>query len=132
LRSSASQEVARELGLSAGAAQDPRDAYLEAEAHEAAEQTALIHDLFGPLPFREVHIAPSVLDWNEGCVVKLARAAYEERSLPDGTLDNTLLAVLADALEESGYADAELLAHLRSPGRHVRGCHAVDAILGRG
>jgi hypothetical protein len=72
-----------------------------------------------------------VLTWNDGCVVKLARAAYEERSWADGTLDNTRLAVLADALEESGYEGAEILGHLRGPGPHVRGCHAVDAILGR-
>jgi hypothetical protein len=39
--------------------------------------------------------------------------------------------VLADAIEESGHSDAELLGHLRGPGPHVRGCHAVDAILGR-
>jgi hypothetical protein len=61
------------------------------------------------VPFREDHIAPSVLAWNDGCIVKLAQAAYEERFLPDGTLDNARLAVLADALEESGYSDAAML-----------------------
>jgi hypothetical protein len=39
-------------------------------------------------------------------------------------------AVLADALEEAG-ADAELVEHLRGPGLHLRGCWAVDLILGR-
>jgi hypothetical protein len=34
-------------------------------------------------------------------------------------------------LEAAGCTDAELLAHLRSPGPHVKGCHAIDAILGR-
>jgi hypothetical protein len=28
-------------------------------------------------------------------------------------------------------ADTQLLGHLRSPGPHVRGCVAVDALLGR-
>jgi hypothetical protein len=129
LRRGAPQKVARELGLSAEAARDPRDAYLEAEAQEAAAQPALLRDLFGPLPFREVPIAPSILAWNDGCIVRLAQAAYEERSLPGGTLDQARLAVLADALEEAGCADAELLAHLRSPGPHIRGCFAVDAVL---
>ena len=32
----------------------------------------------------------------------LAEAAYEERSLPWGLLDNERLLVLADALEEAG------------------------------
>jgi hypothetical protein len=131
LRRGAPQKAARELGLSAGAAQDPRDAYLEAEAQEAAAQPALIRDLFGPLPFRKVYLAPSILAWNDSCVVKLAQAAYEERFLPGGILDNTRLAVLADALEEGGYSDGGILGHLRGPGPHVRGCHAVDAILRR-
>ena len=39
------------------------------------------------------------------------------------------LAVLADALEEAGSPD-ELVAHLRGPGPHVRGCWCVDLILG--
>jgi hypothetical protein len=38
---------------------------------------------------------------------------------------------LGDALEVSGCTDAELLAHLRSPGPHVRGCFALDAVLGK-
>jgi hypothetical protein len=63
-------------------------------------------------------------------VVALARAAYDERLLPSGELDPQRLAVMADALEEAGAAE-EALAHLRGPGPHVRGCHAVDACLGR-
>lgn len=40
------------------------------------------------------------------------------------------LPVLADALEDSGVTDAELLAHCRRPGGHRRGCWAVDVVLG--
>jgi hypothetical protein len=65
-------------------------------------------------------------------VVAVARAAYDERELPSGTLDGARLAVLTDALEESGCDQADLLAHLRGPGPHVRGCWAVDLILGKG
>lgn len=61
----------------------------------------------------------------------LAEAAYEERVLPSGELDPIRLAVLADALEESGCTCSDLLVHLRSPLPHVRGCHAVDLVLGR-
>ena len=43
--------------------------------------------------------------------------------------DKRVLAVRADALEEAG-APAELVAHLRGPGPHVRGCHVVDLCLG--
>jgi hypothetical protein len=31
----------------------------------------------------------------------------------------------------AGCTDAELLGHLRSPGPHVRGCSAVDLMLGK-
>jgi hypothetical protein len=36
-----------------------------------------------------------------------------------------------DALERAGCTDAELLGHLRGPGPHVRGCWAVDLVLGK-
>jgi hypothetical protein len=39
--------------------------------------------------------------------------------------------ILADALLDAGADDEELLAHLRSSGLHVRGCFALDLILGR-
>jgi hypothetical protein len=42
------------------------------------------------------------------------------------------LPLLADALEEAGCTDADLLAHCRSGGGHLRGCWAVDLILGKG
>jgi hypothetical protein len=62
----------------------------------------LLRCIFGSMPARTVAVAPSWLAWNDGVVVKLARSAYEERVLPSGTLDSSRLAVLADALEESG------------------------------
>jgi hypothetical protein len=40
--------------------------------------------------------------------------------------------VLADALEEAGVTDDAILAHLRGPAAHVRGCFVVDWLLGRG
>jgi hypothetical protein len=57
-------------------------------------------------------------------VVKLARAV-------DKSQEWDRMPVLADALEDAGCTDAELLAHLRSPGPHVRGCWAIDLLLGR-
>ena len=46
-------------------------------------------------------------------------------------LDPDRLAVLADALEEAGCDNADLLSHLRGPGPHVRGCWALDLLLGK-
>lgn len=65
-------------------------------------------------------------------VVSLALAAYEERELPSGHLDNARLAVLSDALEEAGCTDELALSHLRSSGPHVRGCWALDLVLAKG
>jgi len=38
---------------------------------------------------------------------------------------------LADALEEAGCDDADVHAHCRGPGPHVRGCWVVDLIIGK-
>lgn len=93
-------------------------------------QTALLRDIFGN-PFQPATLDASWLTWNEGTIVKAASAAYEERSLPSGHLDNARLAVLADMLEEAGCRDAKVLAHLRADGVHARGCFALDLILGK-
>ena len=62
---------------------------------------------------------------------RLAQAAYDQRELPSGTLDTARFVVLADGLEEVGCADADILGHLRGPGPHVRGCWALDLLLGK-
>jgi hypothetical protein len=97
---------------------------------ELAAQSLLLRDIFGN-PFRPITLHPAVLTWNDATVVRLAQAAYEERHLPEGTLDNSRLAVLADALEEAGCNDADILSHCRSGGEHVRGCWVVDLLLGK-
>jgi hypothetical protein len=89
----------------------------------------LLREIFNP--FRPVSIEPAWLAWHGGAIAKLAQAVYEERELPSGHLDAARLAVLADMLEEAGATDAQLLRHLRSPGPHVLGCVAVDAVLGK-
>jgi hypothetical protein len=75
-------------------------------------------------PFRRVTVDPSWLSWNDGTVVKLAQGIYDDRAFDR-------LPVLADALEEAGCTNADLLSHCRSEGPHVRGCWVVDLILGK-
>jgi hypothetical protein len=94
---------------------------------ERALQCGLLRDLLGN-PFRPVTLDPAL---RTPAVLSLAQAAYSHRTLPAGTLDPERLAVLADALEESGCTDADILTHLRGPGPHVRGCFAVDLILNK-
>jgi hypothetical protein len=95
---------------------------------ENADQAALLRCIVGN-PFSPVALPASLLTAN---VVRLARAAYEERALPSGHLDNDRLAVLADALEEAGCTDKDVLLHLRQPKAvHVRGCFVVDLLLNK-
>jgi hypothetical protein len=100
------------------------------EPAERAAQCDLLRDLFGN-PFRRPALQPEWLTWNDATVVRLAQAAYDERELPAGTLDNGRLAILADALEEAGCTDPDILGHLRGPGPHIRGCWPVDLCLGK-
>jgi hypothetical protein len=57
-------------------------------------------------------------------IPKMAKAIYKER-----TFDQ--LPVLADALEDAGCTDSEILNHCRAPGEHVLGCWVVDLLLGK-
>ena len=107
------------------------DPYRTALRAEEQGQADLIRCIFGPLLFRRKTIDLSLLRWNDGLVVKLAEAAYDERILPEGTLDPTRLAVLSDAVEEAGSTDPEMLNHLRGRGYRVRGNWAVDLLLGK-
>ncbi len=85
---------------------------------------ALFRDIAGN-PFRPPRpLSAAVLTWSDGTVVRLARAIDEVRAFDR-------LPILADALEEAGCHDADLLGHCRRAGPHVKGCWAVAAILGR-
>jgi hypothetical protein len=84
----------------------------------------LVREVFGN-PFRPVPVERSWLSWREGTVVKLAEAIYDEWAFER-------LPILADALEDAGCDNADILAHCRQPGEHVRGCWVVDLLLGKG
>ncbi len=99
----------------------------EAHARANAAQCDLLKDLMGCLS----RWSSRALQPPSQIVCRLAQAAYEMRDLPSGYLDPARLAVLSDALEEAGCDSTDLLSHLRSPGPHVRGCWALDLILGK-
>ena len=91
---------------------------------ERTVQAHLVRDIFDD-PFRPTPpLPPAVLAWNDGTVPKLAQAIYEDRAF-------NRLPILADALEEAGCNNADILAHCRQPVPHVRGCWALDLILGK-
>jgi hypothetical protein len=99
-------------------------------AQARAGQSRLLRCVFGN-PFHSLPpLKASLLTQNDGLMVNLAQATYDNRVMPAGTLDPPRLGVLADALEDVG-ADDQLAAHLRGPGPHVRGCHVIDLLLNK-
>ena len=82
----------------------------------------LVREVFGN-PFRPVAVDPAWLTRNNNTVLRMARVIYDDRRLRH-------LPVLADALEEAGCDNADMLAHCRAAVEHVRGCWALDALLG--
>jgi hypothetical protein len=103
------------------------------EAGDSAAEEALQSDwprllqlfrcMFGN-PFRPVTIDRSCLGWNGATIPKLAQVIYENYRFTD-------LPILADALEESGCANGEILGHCRQQVEHGRGCWVVDLMLGK-
>jgi hypothetical protein len=83
----------------------------------------MLREIFGN-PFQWKIADPAWYSANDGAVRRLATAIYG-----GGAFEH--LPVLADALEDAGCGDGELLGHLRSPGPHARGCWALDLVLGR-
>jgi hypothetical protein len=101
------------------------------EYQERKSQCDRIRDIFGN-PFRpRPAFDSSWQSWNDGIIPKLAQAIYDERELPAGTLDGSRLLILADALEEAGCTNADILDHCRRQGEHVRGCWVINLLLGK-
>jgi hypothetical protein len=85
----------------------------------ASDTPPAIREIF-PNPF----VAPPRFDpaWLTSTVVALARGSYDERAFDR-------MPILADALQDAGCDNEELLKHCRGHGVHVRGCWAVDLCL---
>jgi hypothetical protein len=97
-----------------------RESWGESTALTPSEHGDLIRDIFGN-PFRPVIVDST---WQTSNVTGLAQAIYEERAFDR-------LPILADALEDAGCTNRDILDHCRQPGEHVRGCWVVDLLLGK-
>jgi hypothetical protein len=86
----------------------------EVEAH-------LVRDILGN-PFRPVTLTPP---WLTSTVVSLAAGIYADRAFDR-------LPILADALQDAGCDNPDVLDHCRGEGPHARGCWVVDLLLGKG
>ena len=87
---------------------------------EEAIQVALARDVFGN-PYRPVTFERS---WRTSTSVALAKQMYDSR-------DFSAMPILADALQDAGCENADILGHCRGPGPHVRGCWVADLVLCR-
>ncbi len=72
-------------------------------------------------PFRPITLDPS---WLTSTVLTLAQGIYAERAFDR-------LPILADALQDAGCENPDVLDHCRGPGPHVRGCWVVDMLTNR-
>jgi hypothetical protein len=82
----------------------------------------LFREIFGPLPFRPVIFSDS---WRPDTAVTLANQMYDSR-------DFGAIPILADALQDAGCDDEDILNHCRDANAtHVRGCWVVDLVLGK-
>jgi hypothetical protein len=62
--------------------------------------------------------------WRTDTAVTLARQMYESGDL-------STMPILADALQDAGCDNEDMLAHCRGPGPHLRRCWVLDAVLNR-
>jgi hypothetical protein len=90
------------------------------DAPRELEVAGLLRDIVGN-PFRPVTLNPA---WRTSNVTGLAQAIYDDRAFDR-------LPILADALEDAGCDNADILNHCRDGGVHVRGCWVVDLVLGK-
>lgn len=73
-------------------------------------------------PFRPAPVFdPS---WRTSTAIGLAQAIDAERAYDR-------MPILADALEDAGCDDANILTHSRGAGHHTRGCWVVEHVLNR-
>jgi hypothetical protein len=88
-----------------------------------ARQADVFRDLIRA-PFRPLHFRAAWRTGNDGASLQVARVIDHEEAFDQ-------VPILADALEDSGCDCDEILDHLRHSEGHVRGCWAVDLVLGR-
>jgi len=90
---------------------------------ERGAQAELLRCIAAP-PSCSFDLATSWRQWEGGVVVRIAETLYNHRLFAD-------LPILADALEDAGCDNADILSHCRSAGLHVRGCWILDLLLGK-
>lgn len=89
------------------------------KTEEEAKQIELLRDIFVN-PSRPIEF-PSI--WLTTLTVAFARQMYE-------SCEFSTMLILADALEDAGCDNIDILSHCRDQRPHVRGCWVLDELLG--
>ncbi|QDT24413.1 hypothetical protein HG66A1_62450 [Gimesia chilikensis] len=97
--------------------------HMIARRAERAFQWKLLEDILGETSHKK-KIKRKWLRWNDGYIPQLAQEIYDNR-------DFERMPLLADALEEAGCKDEDILDHCRKHTVHARGCWVVDLLLGK-
>jgi hypothetical protein len=105
------EQARRSLAIAEGISSEAAQRYLHAPYWEVAGN-----------PFRPGAFPP---EWRTSTAVALAKQMYESR-------DFSAMPILADALQDAGCDNEDVLNHCRdSEQAHVRGCWVVDLVLGK-
>jgi hypothetical protein len=105
----------RMLARLTGPGVDPQDSLRE----QAKPWYPIIRCIFCN-PFRPVAFDPN---WRTTTSLAIAQQMYDSR-------DFAAMPILADALQDAGCDNTDILDHCRGASPHVRGCWVVDLVLG--
>jgi hypothetical protein len=122
-QTAAEESVGEAVRLLAGSlGGEPR--WMDEWGYILQEQANRLRDIFGN-PFR--HLPAVNSSWvrcKDGTITKLAQSIYDDCNFTD-------LPILADALEQAGCTNQDILNHCRQCENHARGCWVLDLLLGK-
>jgi len=113
-------ELEIELATFAAGMKEDHGRYFRAKGQGELRLAQLLREVFGN-PFHTLPLDPAFL---APAVAALARAIYTDRAFDR-------MPELGEVLESAGCTNADVLAHCREPGPHVRGCWVLDILLGK-
>jgi hypothetical protein len=94
-------------------------AFDAAVAEQMSVMRSVVWEVVGN-PFRAVNFSP---EWRTHTAIAIARQMYDSREF-------SAMPILADALQDAGCDNEELLQHCRDTNaKHARGCWVVDGVL---
>jgi hypothetical protein len=121
-QTNSASQIAREVAASAGHSATTYHAVSAARDKMANVLASVLRCIFNP--FRPIALDSIILHWNNATIPKIAQVIYDNRRFAD-------MPILADALEEAGCTNADIINHCRQPGEHVKGCWVLDLVLGK-